>query len=818
MTLDAARELHRAGRFEEAAAAYRELLEGGSLDDDASASASNNLCLVLDALGDLEAAEEACRTALALRRGMDDRLRLARALNNLGLVLQHRGTYSEAEELFSEALAVNREINQPSAQAINLANLGAVATLAGRFQEALELNRAVRELAGRHGDEPWAKEQARIAQLNRGVVLERLGAHREALEVYGALLDQNAELRADEEASILTNSGVIYANLGDPVQAIERFEAAAAIYESVGDLSGLAHTQVNIGLARHVNLGDPSGAETAYRRALELVGRSGDRWVELEALGSLGRLLLVNGRSEEARDSFARGLALARASGSSEGIWASLAGLGEVERAAGELETALEHFEQAIALIEEERADVERPEYRASFLADKRAVYSAALGTLAELDRLERGGRAGRALEVAQQAKARDLLDALELKAGAPEALGAIMRPVAAGELAHRVGRDVLVEYFVAEDELLMWWSDAGSLRMASLGDPRGILEATETVHRTLANGSEPAPALVELLSSELLGPLGALPSDAENLWIAPDRLLRYLPFEVLSAPGEPAARLVERLRVSYLPSAWALAGTASRGGTRRELGFVGFGGVDGASLARYPAWVSRLALEPLPAARDELASVARRVSGESRVFTGPEATEAAFRSHAGMRPAVLHFATHSALAEDVDRETAILLTPEGSDDGLLSPSEIASSSVEATLVVLAACATALGGEEDGRAMTTLTGSFLAAGSNAVLATLWPVGDQPTAVFMDQFYFQLAKGVSPAEALRRTKLILMEDDRWGNPSLWSGYVLVGSAPALTGEWSLWRLGVLAMLASAALLAALAMRAARARTR
>lgn len=805
-SLDEARALHRAGDLESAAAAYRSVLEDRGLDEASMAIASNNLCVVLDALGDHASAEGACRRALELRLSQKDRLRLARTLNNLGLVLQHLGRYERSEERFSEALAINRELEDFYAQAINLSNLGAVATLAGRFQDALEWNRAVAKLAGERSDQAWAAEQLQIAGLNRGVVLERLGAYREALGVYQSLLAEETDLGRTQRASVLVNAGVIYRNLGDPVRAIEHFESAAVIYRDTRDLSGMGHAELNIGIARHLNLDDTFGAEAAYRSALALVERSGERAVEIEALGSLGRLLLATGRAAEARPVFEKGLSLARESGSAEGTWASLAGLGELERGRGDLEASLRHFESAIALIEAGRSGVARAEYRASFFDDKRAVYAGALETLVELDRREGGRLAGRALEVAQRAKARDLLDAFESRTAGSGVGASMMRALDEDELARRLGEDTLIEFFVGDHDLVVWRLEAGSLEMASLGAPGPILEAVEKAHRSMARGSEPSVALVKELATRLLGPLAPLPSAVENLWISPDRELWLLPFEVLPV-AEGSGQLVERARISYLPSAWALPETAEDGRPpRTEVTFVGLGGVDVSAGEGYAPWVSRLALEPLDRAFGEVQRVGRRLGGKRRILSGAEATEASFRAHVGTEIGVMHLATHAVSAAGRVRGSAILLTPAGDDDGMLWPAEVAASPSGASLVVLAACSTALGDEQDGRALATLAGSFLAAGSEAVLATLWPVGDQATAVFMDQFYFQLSRGRSPAEALRRTKLRFMEQDQWRNPALWSGYVLVGSASPVVSASRGWMWGgALALLALLALL-------------
>jgi CHAT domain-containing protein len=111
----------------------------------------------------------------------------------------------------------------------------------------------------------------------------------------------------------------------------------------------------------------------------------------------------------------------------------------------------------------------------------------------------------------------------------------------------------------------------------------------------------------------------------------------------------------------------------------------------------------------------------------------------------------------------------------------LLHPAEISSLDGRLGLAVLSACRSALGPGEGSDSLLTLTGAFLAAGSTAVVATLWDVDDTATRVFMSQFYDQLARGRAPADALRRAKLRFADDPRWARSSLWAAYILVGEA-------------------------------------
>jgi CHAT domain-containing protein len=221
----------------------------------------------------------------------------------------------------------------------------------------------------------------------------------------------------------------------------------------------------------------------------------------------------------------------------------------------------------------------------------------------------------------------------------------------------------------------------------------------------------------------------------------------------------------------------------------------------------------SRYRLPPLPATVRELEAAAGRLPGRTELRLGRDATEAAFRQWMRGGTRILHLATHTVIDERPGAGTAILLTPSGEDDGLLSPAEIASVKGSADLTVLAACSTALAPDAgSGDALATLTGAFLAAGSPAVLATLWDVSDESTAVFMEQLYHQLGRGHPPSEALRRAKERLRADPRWQDPALWAGYILVGEAPAVVRppawRWILTALAVLAMagLAGAAGLA------------
>ena len=185
-SIDHAIALHTAGRLLEALREYHALAK--TSDPAVAALALGNACVLQNDLGDYRGALPDCRRALELSRALGDPEALGRALNNLGLVLEGLGEMPEAERSFRAALEINRKARAFESEAVNLSNLGALAVAAGRYTAALELHAEAAALAARHPGEPWAAEQGRVARINQGVVLEKVGAHREALDLYRQVL------------------------------------------------------------------------------------------------------------------------------------------------------------------------------------------------------------------------------------------------------------------------------------------------------------------------------------------------------------------------------------------------------------------------------------------------------------------------------------------------------------------------------------------------------------------------------------------------------------------------------------------------------
>jgi CHAT domain-containing protein len=99
---------------------------------------------------------------------------------------------------------------------------------------------------------------------------------------------------------------------------------------------------------------------------------------------------------------------------------------------------------------------------------------------------------------------------------------------------------------------------------------------------------------------------------------------------------------------------------------------------------------------------------------------------------------------------------------------------------LNADLVVLSACQTALGEDIRGEGLVGLTRAFMYAGTSRVVASLWRVPDSATAALMQRFYrAMLIERRTPAEALRKAQQSVRADRRWAAPYYWAGFTLVG---------------------------------------
>jgi CHAT domain-containing protein/tetratricopeptide (TPR) repeat protein len=310
-----------------------------------------------------------------------------------------------------------------------------------------------------------------------------------------------------------------------------------------------------------------------------------------------------------------------------------------------------------------------------------------------------------------------------------------------------------LILYSYLGEDLLAWAISSKGIVAHHRGplDQRALDRGIRAFHGACERG-EPAEALGRPLSDALLVPMEAAIRAHDHLILVPSGAAHSLPFHALPWEGGP---LGAHRVVSYLPSAGALRFLPSRGADLGIGRLLAVGNPTGMSIRTVPADEVQT-LAPLPAAAAEAAYVATLVP-DGRALIGAEATEPAVRS-ALEGAGVLHFATHAYLSEEMPLLSSVVLA----NGDALTLLDLMGLRLEAGLVVLSACRTALGETTRGDDVLGLTRGLLAAGARSAVVSLWPVDDVSTGLLMGHFYRRLIAGDGAPAALQAAQAHLRE--------------------------------------------------------
>lgn len=294
-----------------------------------------------------------------------------------------------------------------------------------------------------------------------------------------------------------------------------------------------------------------------------------------------------------------------------------------------------------------------------------------------------------------------------------------------------------------------------------------------------------------EALYARLLQPVEPLLAKSQRILLVPDGPLHILPFAALVRQGH---YLVEwrPLHVAISATVYAeLRKARQPAGTPESWKVVAFGDplyprvVRGAGLPRDAVLRSavRRGLPPLPASRQEVNTIAT-IFPQTQVFLSAAASEDQVK-RVGKDARLVHFAVHGLLNERIPQNSALALSlagtaRQGGNDGLLQAWEIVEElHLDADLVTLSACDTALGRDMGSEGLVGLTRAFQVAGARSVLATLWGIADTTTAELMAEFYRALRAGSSKDEALRAAQMAQIRSHDGSHPFFWAAFHLSG---------------------------------------
>lgn len=822
------------GHAEEALKDYRQALAKARQagDREQEKHSLNNLGLLLNRRGERRRALVQLHAALRVARELGG-LGQANILNNLGFTYSDLGETQTAINLHRQVLKLADATPPEKATALN--NLGAIYSDLGNWEEAIQnYEEAIENLQKEH--RLWRASTLNnlaVAQHSSGSFAAARTSYEQALALagnnvdvqvktaysFGLLLNQRLGRSAEavqqwKKVVQLAAEHPMLAHYGLAARAaIERGEhrlsdARETLREAVGHAEQRAELRfaadLTLRLARiEREIGDLPAAADHAREAVERIEALRNR------VASLDQRALFLASSQTFYELYIRLLMDLDRQRRGAGYDARALTVSEQARARslldllGEAESGLRRGVPPKILKAEQEA---RDRLRGLDSLHMRLIHDGAPpDQIAQA--AERLGKAVNELE--------EVEDALRESSASYDAL--TRKSLNVRDLQKQVlGEEtLLLEYSLGEERSYLWAVTPSTVQSFALPARRQIEAGALAFYNAITArddaGSERAG---RALSRMILGPVEPLLGD-RTLLVVGDGVLQYVPFTALPLPSIPGQRVLARNRVVSLPSASALAalrrqieGRPPAPRTLAALADPVF--PDDPRLLRIekvkkgPVQLStrrgppprgpndeedQLRLPRLIFAAEEADKILALVSdpGQRLRAVGFDASYPLATRGKLAEFRYIHFATHGLLNNDQPKLSKLALSQYYEDgrpreESFLRLADIYNLELNADLVVLSACQTALGKEVRGEGLIGLTRGFMYAGAARVLASLWSVEDRATSELMKSFYRHLITDKLPAaEALRRAQLELAADPRYSSPYYWAGF-------SLQGEW------------------------------
>jgi len=789
-----------------------------------------NLGAITTDAGSLDKADEYLSRALAIQKKLaPGGGGMAKSLNNLGLVARDRGDLDYAEYCFKQSLAIKEKVSDSLDLASTLSSLAVVAMDRGDLSQAERLLRRCLDISEKAAP---SSESSASYFTDLGCVVRRQGDLSKAETLLKQALDLHQKLHPEslESAQTLRELGDLRLDRGEIDQAEEYYSHAAEITAKIAP-GNLLNAEL-LGCLASINAERGHTAEAAqrYEQALgafesQTAQLGGSEITRSEFRSSLARyykeyisLLVAGQRPELAFETVERARARTLLETLAEGKF--------------ELRRGVDPD-----LIEQERsiqADLSaKDRIRLSIPKDKRGEQ--------RMIRIEKDIKdlLGQYREVEAQIRTRSpkyaaLTRPQRLTASEAERL--LDSDTIALEYCLAQNKSYL--FVVSRNSLKCYDLPSRATIYAAARRVHSSLTSSNDKVIGETNVQKRARKLkaqheyqdgAQALSDMVLGPAAEQIRASRRIVVISDGALAYIPFGMLPLPavgpvngarpvGANPELLVDHHEIVNLPSMSTLAvlrnelaGRApapqsiivladpvfSTHDERLGAHTTGRAVVSGVSQAvPKPSYgLNRSALESgrsagdifarLPFTRreaDAICSIAGK--GTAAKYLGFEANKETVTNPRMKDYRIVHLATHGLLNSihpELSGLVFSLIDRQGrTQDGFLRLTDIYNMDLNADLVVLSGCETALGKQIEEEGMHGLTRAFMYAGAGRVVASLWNVDDEATAALMAKFYEGVLKeGQTPSQALRAAQLWMRRQPAWQSPFYWAGFVVQG---------------------------------------
>jgi CHAT domain-containing protein len=790
-------------------------------------------------LGELREAISYSEKALPIFRELSEWSRYGNSLYNLASCHSALDDYPKALKIYGEALPLFRKLNSAIGQAYVLMGLGQIYRNVGDDQRADSYFRqatAEWRKTNNKQEETFALNATAEMAARRRQFSKAADLYQQALAISRA-----AGFQRSQEIT-LAGLSELSMSKGDARGSLDFATQESTLANKTGDQQQESVALFQQGRAQRA-LRNYDAAREALEKANTLSETVGNRVQQSNVTYELAALDRDTGQLEAGRDRLLRSLdALEQAganAGSAESRMLFAASHRKSFDLAVDIEMQMREPVKGFGLSERARARTLVDLIRGARLDIRQGADPALLDRerhVEELldathDRLMR--MLGSSHSPASEAQARSKIDELlqqyrdvedEIRRQSPR-YSALIEPrtLSIGDVQAELpdSRTALIEFWMGNERSYAWLitkSECRGVELPASTEIEGLArraykalnarntfnaqdESMEQRKQRLAGADREFDRLSQELSRLLLKPLPDL-AGFHRLWIVSDGALEYVPFAALPLPGTRTP-LVADHEIVRLPSASVIAEIRSEVSARRpaplsvavfadpvfradDERFLKSAARQAADTPRAAADVDLNSLPRLYFSRQEADAIARfSPGGKSREILDFDASRTEVKKPGLRDYRVVHFATHALLDSKNPELSGLVMSMidrEGRpQDGFLRLHEVYSLKLNADLVVLSACSTALGTDVRGEGLIGLTRGFMYAGAPQVMATLWGIRDNATTWFMTRFYESLLeRHQTPEAALRAAQLAMRQDPRWSQPYYWAAFTMQGA--------------------------------------
>lgn len=667
-----------------------------------------------------------------------------------GFLQVRQAHFQSAEALFRGVIAAANRLHDSYLEGSAIGNLGYALLQSSRYDEAILWFEKAKAIFTRLD----ARESIARVSGNLGWCYFRLGDLDNARAQFNAAEAEFAKTgNRYEQQAWLGNAGSVALRANDYPTAVADYQRALAIARQLPNDFLVSQWLSNLADC-FIAEGDLTQAENYNNESLRLKRLFPGSRSQVYPLERAARIAALRKQFTEAEELYSK--ALEQPADDPTVTLDSLAGRAAVYAQTGRKQQAKHEYQLALEAVDRLSSTLLKDEYRFSYLDSVNRFSRQYVDFLMSIN------EPGAALEVAESSRSHVL-------AARSGSVGRVQSHTAKAyqTLARQAGA-VLAEYWLGADRSYLWVITPRRIREYPLPPAKDIRPLAESYRRIIMGQRNPMEVASETgrkLYQDLLAPVASELCPNCRVVLVPDQDLYSLNFETLPAAADSTEFWVQRATVTIAPSLDYLIESRSRKSSSGK-GLLVLGD-PASSLPEFPK---------LEFSAQEIDSVRSSMAGrETTVFRGPTAVPGAYAGAQPGRFEFIHFSAHATANTQSPLDSAVILS--GPPDRCkLFARDVMSVPLSAELVTISACRSAGARTYAGEGLVGFAWAFLRAGARNVIAGLWDVNDRSTEELMSRLYAEIARGSSPADALRTAKLsFIRAGGSYAKPFYWAPF-------------------------------------------